>query len=102
MRLALRFDNRITKDWIEGDYTYSITLLDGNDTFDRLKALAQGHGIVVTDKTARELYNELKALGDERINELDPDKGLYGNYSLVLPILVPTKMVVLSDIQGGI
>lgn len=105
LHIAKLFTNQDTSEWNEGAYVYSLTLVDGIGTRQYLVNLATNR-IEFTDQTSnQELYDKLKALHDEDVDKQLSIVNLDRPLTIIdvsIPIIKPTKLTVVSDIQGGV
>lgn len=99
-RIIKAFSQEDTKEWVEQSYTYSITLVAGTTMTEYLTQLCNNND-VGTDIDITVMYNRLLEAGvkfDDKFNLTRP----LAAFDTCKPILVPTKMSVLSTINGGI
>lgn len=99
-RIIKQFPSVDTKDWVEQSYVYSITLVSGISTKEYLNELCVNNGYKPLN-TIVETYEFLKSMGINFYDSFNITRPLakIDNYK---PILAPTKMSVLSVIEGGI
>lgn len=89
-----------TSTWVEQSYVYSINLVAGTDMLTYLKSvatlseIAYSSDITLTDMFALLLTNNIKF--DEHFSTQP-----LGNIDVTIPIITPTKVSVLSSINGG-
>lgn len=99
-KITFPISHKDTKDWIEQSYVYSIQLVSGATVEEYLKTLLRDAGITYTNEDKYGLY-KLAIDNDILLPEnFSIDKPLL-SYDVVKPILAPTKMSVMSNIQGG-
>ena len=101
-RIIHHFVNAVTRDWVEQSYVYSIQLVSGNSTERYMKDLYRSVFEIDADenKTTEELYYELKNKDEKLVENLDFSRPITG-FDVVQVILEPTKLTVMSDINGG-
>ena len=101
-RIIHHFVNSVTRDWVEQSYVYSIQLVSGNSTDEYIKNLYNAVFEIEpdVDKTTEELYYELKNKDENLVENLDFTRPIVG-FDVVQVILEPTKLTVMSDINGG-
>ena len=98
-KIVKAFTNEDTKEWIEQSYVYSIQLVSGQSTIDFLHDICDDNGIDYSTETVLELYEKLTS---NRIKvPIDITRPL-ANFDTVSTILIPTKLSVLSSLQGGL
>ena len=101
-RIIKTFSQEETRDWIEKLYIYSINLVSGELTSTYLQELADELGITYADViTNEELYELLVAADVEFDDDFDANRILLPPFNVSVPILVPTNVTVLSDLNGG-
>lgn len=101
-RIVKLFPQEITRQWVEQTYVYSITLMSGTSMLDYLKLLCTRNNIQYNDNaTVDELYNALLNSGYEFYEDFDISSPIT-SFTIVKPILVPTELRVMSDIEGCI
>jgi hypothetical protein len=103
-RVVHHFQNHITRDWVEQSYVYSIQLVSGMNTLEYLEELYKR----VIDDTIKggslsleELYLEIKNFDETLVKDLDISKPIT-TFDTVQIILEPTKLTVMSDLNGGL
>ena len=101
-RIAHHFMNSITRDWIEQSYVYGIQLVSGESTEEHIKKLyiTVFNTIPSSHLTTEELYDELKDYDTNLVDDVDLTKPLV-NFDVVQVLLEPTKLTVMSDLNGG-
>ena len=99
-RIVKAFLQEDTKEWVEQSYTYSITLVAGMTMRKYLTQLCENYHID-TDNDNVVMYNRLLAAGVKFDDKFDLTLPL-AVFDTYKPILVPTKMSVLSTINGGL
>ena len=98
-RIVKAFTNEDTREWIEQSYVYSIQLVSGQSTLDFLHGICNDNNIDYSTETVLELYEKITSNGIEV--PVDITRPL-ANFDTVLTILIPTKLSVLSSLQGGL
>lgn len=104
-RIVKVFSTEDTKQWTEHDYLYSINIVAGQTTEERLieiKSGIDGKKFVYDDKITDmlTLYEELKKYDRKLVKDIRLDKFFYNiNYKQV--IVEPTKLTVTNDLFGG-
>ena len=103
LRLIHHFMHNITKDWVEQSYVYSIRLVAGKDMTSYLKELYKTvFEVDAPDyKSNEELYLDIKAKDEKFVEDLNYTRPLV-NFDVVQDIVLPTKLTVLSDLNGGL
>ena len=100
-RIITQFIHDITKNWMEQSYVYSINLVSGPEKMlDYLRNTCNENGVYYSNEmTAEQLKEKLIEAGVEiTVNPKMPITYI----DVDLPILTPTKLSVLSDLQGGL
>lgn len=100
-KIVKAFSQEDTREWVEQSYTYSIKLVSGQLMSDYLNELCTEKGIPYIGLNNQEKYNNLVEAGYVFPKEFNINRVL-GKYDTVMPILIPTKMSVLSSINGGL
>jgi hypothetical protein len=102
-RLVHSFLHATTCEWNEQTYLYSIRLVAGLDMDTYIKNLynAVFYEDAPLGKTTEELYEMIKNYDDKFVKDLDISRKL-ATFDVVQDILVPTKLTVLSDLNGGL
>lgn len=105
-RIVVPIKKEITAEWIEQSYVYSIQLVDGIKTEDALRRIYEkcvGKSIISTEP-ARFYYNLLLHNFPDELSKYKITKEMVNrpilNYDTVMQILIPTKLTVLSNIEG--
>lgn len=99
-KIVKQFTNDDTKEWVEQSYVYSIQLVSGQSTLDFLHNACDYYNVSYDDEeTELELYEKLNELGIQ--TDVDITRPI-AKFDTVATILVPTKMSVLSNLQGGL
>lgn len=98
-RFAVMFSTKITKDWVEQNYLYSINLVGGTSTIEYLRDECDRNELIYTNEMdASDLANLLKDNNVEvTVNINKPLVDIDFN----IPLLKPTKLTVSSDLNGG-
>lgn len=96
----LVFTQEETREMVESEYLYSIFLVAGETVHDTLHTLCQEHNI--DDLTMRDIerYNALEEKGVWKGRDFSLTAPI-GTFSLMLPFLTPTKMSVISNLEGA-
>lgn len=95
------FTQEETKEWGSGNYLYSIFLAAGEPVIDVLRSICLENGVDVEgSENAAYLYDQLDAKGVWKSREFDITAPL-GSFSLMIPFLTPTKMTVISNLEGA-
>lgn len=98
--IVTSFTNDITSQFVEQNYFYNITLVDGVDTRQYLIDLAKGLKISgYIDMTVEKLYEAIKNKNESYVKNIDvsrPIQTINANY----PILEPTRLSVRTDLKG--
>ncbi len=98
-RIVKAFTNEDTREWVEQSYVYSIQLVSGQSTLDFLQNICNDNSIDYSTETVLELYEKITSNGiDVPIDITRP----LANFDTVSTILIPTKLSVLSSLQGGL
>lgn len=103
-RLTYPFTNDITSQWIEQSYLYSIRLVSGTLTDDYVSSI---YDLLFKDSDEYnnnlniELKYEAICSKDETYKEINLGRKLI-SFGAVQEIVVPTKLTVLSELNGGI
>lgn len=103
LRIVKHFDTSITRDWIEQSYSYGIRLVEGEsmDSFVRsTHKAAFGLDEKNTTDSLLKLYNDLKAKDEKLVANIDLTKPL-ASIGAVQIIMAPSKLSVMSDLNGG-
>lgn len=103
-RIIHHFGHNVTKDWIEQTYSYSIRLVSGYDMSDYIRNLYKAvynTDEVPADWTNEEFYNKIKAVNESYVKDLVISRPIV-SMDVVTDILLPTKLTVLSDLNGGL
>lgn len=102
-RIIHHFLHSVTTEWIEQSYLYSIRLVAGLSMESYIKDLYKAVFDIdaPSHKTVEELYNEIKNKNVEYVKDLEVGRAL-ATFDVVQDILVPTKLTVLSDLNGGL
>lgn len=100
-KITKAFSQEDTREWVEQSYTYSIKLVSGQLMSDYLNGLCISKGIDYVGISNQEKYGKLIEAGHLFPKEFNVSR-VIGKYDVVMPILVPTKMSVLSSINGGL
>lgn len=101
-RIVKTFLQDDTTKWVEQSYLYGIRFIAGQRMLDYLRGLCDIRSITYlpTDSTTT-LYEMLVAAGQSFSADFSPN-AVMGHYDVDTPILIPTKLSVLSAIYGGI
>lgn len=99
-KILTMFRNDVTKNWVEKNYYYSIFLVSGESTEDYLTNTAERLDIDVS-LDAVDLYSQIKLVDEYLVKDIDLEKPIV-NIDSMYPILEPTKISVLSNLNGGI
>lgn len=103
-RLTYPFTHDITSQWIEQSYLYSIRLVSGTSTDDYVCKI---YDLLFKDSNGYnedldiELKYEAICNKDETYKAINLDRKLI-SFGAVQEIVVPTKLTVLSELNGGI
>lgn len=100
-KIVKLFTQQETREWVEQSYVYSIRLVAGQLMTDYLQSLCATNNIDYTGLTKEEMYTLLVGAGQTFSKNFNIDR-VIGDYDVVKPILTPTKLSVLSDINGGL
>lgn len=100
-KIVKAFSHEDTSKWVEQSYTYSIKLVSGQLMSDYLNSLCDSKNINYEGLENNEKYDKLVEAGQEFPKGFNVNR-VIGKYDVVMPILVPTKMSVLSSINGGL
>lgn len=102
-RLIHNFLHSVTSQWIEQSYLYSIRLVAGSKMDEYIENLYKSVFNVEADttKSTEELYNEIKNNYPEYVKGIDISRAL-ATIDVTQDILIPTKLTVLSDLNGGL
>lgn len=102
-RIIHHFLHSVTKDWVEQTYYYSIRLVAGLDmeTYIRDLYIAVFYKAPDDRKSVEELYLEIKNKDETFVKDLVITRPL-ATFEVVQDILLPTKITVLSDLNGGL
>lgn len=100
-KIVKSFRQEDTRKWTEQSYVYSITLVSGQLMSSYLNQLCTDNNIDFNNITDREKYEKLVEAGQTFPTDFNIDRILV-RYDTVMPILIPTKISVLSVINGGI
>ena len=102
LRLVKNFTQDVTKEWTNGTYFYSITIVSGNEMIDYLRGLCTANNIPFeqTD-TVNELYELLIANGYVFPEDFNLTRPIY-EYDAVYPLIAPTALMVLASLNGDI
>ena len=101
LRIIKTFSKSDTEEWVAQNYVYSINYVDGDKMYDYLLSLYNKENLSVEGADSNEeLYLALSNVKKEYKN-IQWDREL-SKISISLPIVVPTKLIVLSEINGGI
>lgn len=100
-RFAHTFTKEVTCEWTPQTYLYSMQLVSGTTTLQYLRDACSSAG--VTDRTGDKyvLYNRLKEAHFEFPEDFDIESH-FRRFDVVIPILNPTKLSVLSNLEGVI
>lgn len=103
LRIVTQFQTDVTSDWIEQNYLYSITLVGGELMQDFLVQACQDKGIDPTSLTLDQMYAALVEAEYEfpKYFKYDKERAL-ATIEDAIPILTPTKLIVKSDLHGGL
>lgn len=102
LRLVKNFTQTVTKNWTNGTYYYSITLISGQDMIDYLRNLCQYQGISFEQSdTVLDLYNKLVESGYEFNKDFSVNRPIY-DYDTVYPLVTPSALIVMSSLNGDI
>lgn len=102
-KIIKAFSQETTGKWIEQNYTYSISLVGGTTTLIYLQNLCTANSIpYIAADTKYDLYAKVLAadLSKELPNNFSIEAPI-ATFDIVVPVLVPTKMTVNSNLQGG-
>lgn len=99
-RIVKAFTQDDTRQWVEQSYTYSITLVAGTEMLPYLQGLCSTNGLSTTG-SVDVLYDRLLEFGYKFDDKFSITRPL-GKFDTYKPILTPTKMSVLSTINGGL
>lgn len=99
-RIIVSYSQEITKEWIDQNYVYSITLVSGSDTNTYLHVLCTEYNIPTSATTTNEeMYDLLIAAGHTFPEDFNYGRPIY-TFDTFSPILVPTKLTVASNTEG--
>lgn len=100
-RIIHHFVHEVTSKWSEQSYMYSIRLVSGQDTGEYVRNLYKSvfNKEPETHKTTEELYDELREFDENYVINIERPIVIF---DVVQDILVPTKLTVLSDLNGGL
>lgn len=102
LRLVKNFTQAVTKEWTNGTYYYSITVVSGQDMLTYLRGLCIANQIPYEqDDTVEDLYNLLIANGYTFDEDFNITRPIY-NYDAVYPLIAPTALMVLASLNGDI
>lgn len=97
-KIVKSFLQDTTKDWVEQNYVYSISLVSGQSMLEYLRNVCNNNSISYSvSDDVNTLYNRSKHLLSDGF---DIDKPIMEPYDICVPILVPTKLSVYSNIKG--
>lgn len=101
-RIITSYTQEITKQWIDQNYVYSITLVSASTTMRQyLENLCTLYNIDFNETTTnKQMYDELEEAGYAFDEYFDYNRPIGGPYTTFTPILVPTKMTVSSNTEG--
>ena len=100
-KITKAFSQEDTREWAEQSYTYSINLVSGQLMSDYLNSLCNSKNVDYQGLNNKEKYDKLVEAGCEFPKGFNVNR-VIGKYDVVMPILAPTKMSVLSSINGGL
>lgn len=102
-RIVHTFLHSITKNWVGQNYVYSIRLVSGSDMDTYLRGLYKSifGKDAPLNKNKYELYEDIKNTNENHVNGLVIDRPI-ATIDVVRDILLPTKLTVMSDLNGGL
>lgn len=98
-KIVKTFLQEDTSQWVEQSYVYSIRLVSGQSMNEYLTKLCKDNEIECAELVNQEMYDKLISAGHIFNDNFVLDRMLV-NFDTVMPILVPTKMSILSSING--
>ena len=94
------FNKSETQRWVGQTYYYSVQLVSGKSTFNYLKELCLKYGIVVLSyDDTKSLYDKLCSKNAVFYDNFDVNNPI-AKYDYLVPWLGPTKISVLSNLEG--
>jgi len=98
-RIVVPFTNDVTKEWEEQSYKYSINLVSGTSLLEHLRGLCAKYNLEYKDSDTIDSLIYLLSVNNIAI-DVDVDQPIV-TLDVNLPILVPTDLTVMSDLNGG-
>lgn len=109
--ITTTFTTDVTSKWVEQNYFYSIQLVSGQSTVDYLQTLCSLNNISYVqysdydgtyEEYIKELYDKLVAAGVTFDKNFDYNMLIAIPFATCKPILEPTKIKVVSNLEGGL
>lgn len=98
-KLLTTFTSDITSQWSEQTYYYGILLVSGESVKEYLVETCIKLNLSVEDNIYN-MYDSIKNIDSSLLEKVDLNKPIT-NYDVVYPILEPTKILVQSNLKGG-
>ena len=101
LRLIKLFMENVTSKWNAQNYFYGVQLVAGLSTLDILTDLCSKYGYTGDQTSLQNMYSYLYSIDKTIVDDIDISKPIakYSNVQIILP---PTKLTVVSNINGSI
>lgn len=101
LRIIYPFTHEITKEWVEQSYLYSIRLVAGTSVEQYVDAVYTSiSGVIRDNLTHEEKIQYILNMDATKLEGINIERPLV-SFDTAIDILTPTKLSVLSDLNGG-